>query len=431
MAIKTFHNLNKTLAVLTPCFFLRAALAQSLTFSAGSTPVNAPIHMIPASVVHGPVGPVIEQDIAFSNTNTIQVVGPIKDASGHSYNSVSNPGAYTYFTSDGRGYRFQIPTPATNKYFLSFAPGSLAYHLTTNELGLAARTGVDYSNYVDRINGVIPWTPLPTNLLTANLNPNFWLKNVWGIQSESVGWGYNGTNAAGIGMTTNFVSYFSAFVLSPNAVLGTLDSGFATNVMICFVDWNSNLVIRLTIAETNLPGENAILYLLNSNLPPSIPPVYFMPTNVPGKIPVWTNLPNFGVKNTDLVYHSQYEAFLAGGLAYYNPGNTQYFSASQINLNTLDAGPNYWSVGYWITNNTIYTSAGDSGGVIGVVVGTNFVALSAFHYPNGGPNYCGLDINAGLSMFDTIQNAMQAAEQGAGLTVYPLQRIDLSRFKSY
>ncbi len=423
--------MNKTAALLTLLFFLRAAFAGSLTFTAGSAPVDAPIQMIPASVVHGPVGPVIEQDVAFSNTNTIQVVGPIQDALSNNYNSVSNPGAYTFFTGDGRGYQFQIPVPATNKYFISFAPGSLAYHCTTNELGLAARTGVDYSNYVNRIDGITPWTPLPTNLLTANLNPNFWLKNIWGIQSESVGWGYNGTNAAGIGMTTNFISYLSAFVLSPNAVLATLDSGFATNTMICFVDWNSNLVVRLTIAETNLPGENAILYLLNSNLPPSIPPVYFMPTNVLSKIPVWTNLLNFGVKKTDLVYHSQYEAFLAGGLNYFSTGSTQYSSPSQINLNTLNVGQTFWSVGYWITNNTIPTWSGDSGGVIGTVIGTNFVALSAFHYSNAGPNFCGLDINTGLPAYDTIQNAMQAAEQSAGITVYPLQRIDLSQFKSY
>jgi hypothetical protein len=298
-------------------------------------------------------------------------------------------------------------------------------------LGLAAGTGVAYSNYVNRINGIIPWTPLPTNLLTANLNPNFWLKNIRGIQSESVGWGYNGASGNGIGITSNFMSYFSAFVLSPNAVLGTLDSGFPTNNMICFVDGNGNLVTRLTIASTVLAGENSILYILNSDLPSSIPPVYFMPTNVLAKIPAWTNFPSFGAKKTDLIYHSQYGAFLVGGLNYFYVGDAQSFSSSAINLNTLNSGANYWSVGYWITNNTIYTWSGDSGGVIGTVVGTNFVALSAFHYPNSGPNFCGVDIKTGLSAFDTIQNAMQAQEQSAGVTVYPLQRIDLSQFKSY
>jgi hypothetical protein len=422
--------MNKPLAVLTLLFLLRSVFAGGLTFSAGSTPANAPIKLIPANAVHGSAGPVIEQDVVYSNTNSIQVTGTIKDAQGNSYNSVSNPGPYTLFTSDGRGYQFQIPVPAASKQFLSFAPGSLANHLTTNELGLAARTGVDYSNYVDRITGVMPWTPMPTNLLTANLNPNFWLKDIWGIQSESVGWGY-GTDGSPVGMTTNFVSYFSAFALSPNAVLGTMDSGFGTNAMICFVDWNGNLVTRLVIAETNLPGENAILYILNRDLPPSIPPVYFMPTNVLGKIPVWTNLPNFGLKNTDLVYHSQYNAFLAGGLNYFYTGDTQYSYASHLDLNARSSGMNHWSVGYWITNNTIYTWPGDSGGVIGVVVGTNFVALSAFHYTSSGPNFCGVDLSTGLSAFDTIQNAMQAAEQNAGVAVYPLQRIDLSRFKSY
>ncbi|MFZ0827712.1 MAG: hypothetical protein WAO02_09850 [Verrucomicrobiia bacterium] len=419
--------MNQTLAALIVLFGLRAASGQSLTFSAGSTPANAPILMIPTNVVSGPVGPVIVQDIAFSNTNRIQVVGLIKDALGNSYNSVSNPGPYTYFTSDGRGYQFQIPVPATSKYFLSFAKGSLANHITTNELGLAARTGVAYSNYSAEINGVIPWTPLPTNLLTSNLNPNFWLKNIWGVQSESVGWG----QPFGVGLTANFISCFSAFVLSPNAVLGTLDSGIATNTMICFVDWNGDLITRVTIAETNLPGENAILYLLNSNLPPSIPPVYFMPTNGLGKIPVWTNLPSFGTRNIDLVYHSQYDAFLVGGLSYFYPGNAQISSASFINLNTVSSGPNYWSVGYWITNNTVYTWSGDSGGVIGTVIRTNFVAISAFHFPNQGPNFCGADITSGLSAFDTIQNAMQAQEQSAGVSVFPLQRIDLSQFKSY
>jgi hypothetical protein len=314
---------------------------------------------------------------------------------------------------------------------LSYVPGSLAHHCTTNELGLAARTGVDYSNYVLRINGITPWTPLPTNLLTANLNPNFWLKNIWGIQSESVGWGYNGTNVGGVGMTPNFGSYFSAFVLSPNVVMGTMDNAFATNTMICFVDWNSNLVTRLTIAATNLPGENAILYVLDKDLPPSIPPVYFMPTNVLDKIPVWTNTLNFGAKNTDLIFHSQYEGFLAGGLNYFYLGNAPMYLVSEVYLNTLNSGGNYWSVGYWITNNTLNTWPGDSGGVIGTVVGTNFVVLSTFHYPNGGPNFCGVDINTGLPAFDSIQKAMQTAEQNAGVTLYPLQRIDLSRFKSY
>ena len=416
---------------LTLWFFAGIAFAQSLTFTAGNMPSNAPVQLIPAGVVLGHVGPVIVQDIAYSNTNRIQVTGTIKDASSNSFNSVSNPGNYTYFTGDGRGYQFQIPAPATNKYFLSFAPGSLANAWTTNELGLAARTGVGYGNYIQMINGVTPWTPLPTNLLTSNLNPNFWLKNIQGIQSESVGWGYNGTNTGGIGMTTNFMSCFSAFVLSPNAVLGTLDSGYPTNTMICFVDWNSNLVTRVTIAKTNLTGENAVLYILNSNLPPSIPPVYFMPTNVLSKAPVWTNFLSFGAKNMDLVYHSQYEAYLVGGLSYFYPGNTQIFSASSISLNTFSSGPNYWSVGYWITNNTIPTWSGDSGGMIGMVVETNFVVLSAFHFPTGGPNFCGVDINTGLSAFDTIQNAMQAQEQSAGVAVYPLQRINLSQFKSY
>ena len=419
--------MNKTMALLALLFVLRAATAQSLTFSAGDAPANAPILLISTNVVRGSVGPVIVQDIAYSNTNTIQVVGSIKDASGNSYNSVSNPGSYTYFTGDGRGYQFQIPTPATNKYFVSFAPGSLANNITTNELRLAARTGVVYSNYIAMINGVIPWTSQPTNLLTSNLNPNFWLKNIWGIQSESVGWG----QPFGVGLTPNFISCFSAFVLSPNAVLGTMDSGIATNSMICFVDWNGNLITRVTLAATNIVGENAILYLLNSNLPPSIPPVYFMPTNVASKLPVWTNLPAFGSKNTDLVYHSQYDAFLVGGLASFYAGDAQISMASYVDLNTLNSGANYWSVGYWITNNTVYTFSGDSGGVIGTVVGTNFVAISAFHYPNAGPNLCGVDINSGLSAFDTIQNAMQAQEQSAGVTVYSLQRIDLSRFKSY
>jgi hypothetical protein len=423
--------MNKLIISVTLVFVLRGASAQGLVFSAGTEPSNKPIQLIPANAVQGHPGPDIEQDIAYSNTNMIQVFGSIKDLLGNSYNSVSNPGAYTYFTGDGRGYQFQIPVSATNKYFLSFAPGSLANHITTNELALAARTGVSYSNYFPMINGVIPWTPLPTNLLTANLNPNFWLKNIWGIQSESVGWGYNGTSGIGIGMTTNFVSYFSAFVLSPNAVLATMDSGFPTNTMICFVDWNSNLITRVTIAETNLPGENAVLYLLNSNLPPTIPPVYFMPANLLSKAPALTNLPSFGAKNIDLVYHSQYAGFLVGGLSYFNAGNAQLSLSSQINLNTLNSGPNYWSVGYWITNNTIYTWPGDSGGVIGTVVGTNFVALSAFHYPYGGPNFCGVDISSGLSAFATIQSVMQAQEQGLGLTVYPLQTIDLSSFKSY
>jgi hypothetical protein len=419
--------MNQTTASLALVFIASGAFAQSLIFSAGIEPTNAPVQMIPAGVVQGPVGPVVVRDIAYSNTNTIQVMGTIKDASGNSYNSVSNPGAYTYFTGDGRGYQFQIPVPAANKYFISFAPGSLANHITTNELGLAARTGVDYTNYMAMINGVIPWTPLPTNLLTANLNPSFWLKNIWGVQSESVGWG----QPMGAGMTTNFISCFSAFVLSPNAVLGTMDSGTGTNSMICFVDWNSNLITRVTIAQTNIPGENAILYLLDHDLPPSIPPVYFMPTNVLAKIPVWTNVPAFGAKNIDLVYHSQYDAFLVGGLTFFYPGNAQNLLKSYIDLNTLNSGANYWSVGYWITNNTIYTWSGDSGGLIGTVVGTNLVVLSAFHYPNQGPNFCGLDLNSGLSAFDTIQNAMQAAEQSAGITVYPLQRIDLSKFRSY
>ncbi len=423
--------MTKSVASLILLFALSVACGQNMTFSAGVEPRNTPVQLISPSNILGHVGPVIEQDIVYSNTNRIQVVGTIRDAASNSFNSVSNPGAYTFFTGDGRGYQFQIPVPATNKYFISFAPGSLANHIATNELGLAARTGVDYSNYIKVIDGVIPWAPLPTNLLTANLNPHFWLRNIWGIQSESVGWGYNGSSPGGIGMTTNFISYFSAFVLSPNAVLGTLDSGLPTNTMICFVDWNGNLITRLTIATTNLVGENAILYLLNSNLPPSIPPVYFMPTNVVGKAPAWTNFLSLGVKNTDLVYHSQYNAFLVGGLNYYYAGNTQALMNSEIILNTLNSGPNYWSVGYWVTNNTIYTWSGDSGGLIGTVVGTNFVALSAFHYPSGGPNFCGVDLTTGLSAFDTIQNAMQAQEQSLGLTVYPLQRIDLSRFKSY
>jgi hypothetical protein len=419
--------MNKALASLTLVFFLNAASAQSLTFTAGPGPANAPVRMIPANAVQGHVGPVIDKDMAYSNTNAIQVVGTIQDASGNSYNSVSNPGSFTYFTSDGRGYQFQIPVPATNKVFLSFAPGSLAHHITTNELGLAARTGVAYSNYIAVINGVIPWTVLPTSLLTSNLNPNFWLKNIRGIQSESVGWG----QPLGAGLTTNFISYIPAFVLSPNAILGTMDSGTGTNSMICFVDWNGNLITRLTIAETNITGENAILYLLNSNLPPSIPPVYFMPTNVLSKLPVLTNLPAFNSKNIDLVYHSQYDAFLVGGLTSYYEGSTQYMLGSYIDLNTLNSGPNYWSTGYWITNNTVYTWSGDSGGMIGTVVGTNYVVISAVHYPNQGPNFCGVDINSGLSAFDTIQSVMQAAEQKAGITVYPLQRIDLSQFKSY
>ena len=416
----------RLLLLLLLLLLVRSAAAQTITFNAGNTPVNAPIQLMPVQAVHG-VGPVIDKDITYSNTNTIQVFGTITDTNGNSFTSVSNPGKYTLFTGDNRSYQFQIPVPAATKYFLSFAPGSLAYHCTTNELKLAAVTGVDYTNYIRRINGIIPWTSTPTNLLTANLNPNFWLKNVWGIQSESVGWGY----PSGTGLTPNFESYFSAFVLSPNAVLGTLDSGFSTNSMICFVDLSGNLVTRLTIAATNIPGENSILYILNSNLPPSIPPVFFMPTNLLNVAPVFTNLPNFGAKNIDLLYHSQYEAFLAGGMNFFYPGNTQYAIAAHIDLNTQTSGANYWSVGYWITNNTIYTWPGDSGGVIGTVVGTNFVALSAFHYPNSGPNFCGVDITTGLSAFDTIQNAMQALEQNAGVPVYSLQRIDLSRFKSY
>ncbi len=423
--------MNKAVAVFALLGLFRTSFAQNLTFSAGNAPTNAPVQMIPATVLVGHIGPDIVQDIVYSNTNRIQVVGSIKDAAGNSYNSVSNPGAYTYFTSDGRGYQFQIPVPATNKYFISYAPGSLAYGCTTNELGLAAGTGADYNSYTKQINGVIPWTPMPTNLLTLNINPNFWLKNIWGIQSESVGWGDNGTNAGGIGMTTNFISYFSAFVLSPNAVLGTLDSALPTNTMICFVDWDSNLITRLTIATTSLIGENAIIYILNSNLPPSIPPVYFMPTNMLSKAPVWTNLLSFGAQRIDLVYHSQYDAFLIGGLKTFYAGDVQQYLPSYIYLNTLASGANCWSVGYWITNNTVYTWPGDSGGMIGTVVGTNFVVLSAFHYPNGGPNFCGMDVTTGLSAFDTIQNAMQAQEQNAGVTVYPLQRINLSQFKSY
>jgi hypothetical protein len=389
-----------------------------VTFIAGSDPVNAPIQLIPTNVIIGNSGLVVEQDVQYSNTNTFQVVGNIKDTNGTVFNSVSNAGWYHYYTPDGRAYQFQIPAPAARKTFVSFVPGSLANHLVTNELGLAAQSGASYSNYINRINGIIPWTFQPTNVL-ANLNTNFWLKNINGVQSESVGYGPGGG-----GMTNVIGSYFAAVVISPNAVLGTMDSGFATNTMICFVDLNGNLITRLITSSTYndvltngsganlLIGENAIIYTLDSDLPPSIPPVYFFPTNIFGKLPIWTH--NYAPMSTDIICHNQYMQFIPCGL-----------SAVQNTLISVI------SQGYWITNTTYNPVGGDSGNMIGEVVGTNFVLMSQYHSAVSGQNFMGTDTYAGTSQFQNIQNVMQYQERLMGIPVYQLQTIDLSAYKNY
>jgi hypothetical protein len=394
-----------------------AALAV-ITFIAGSDPVNAPIQLIPANAVIGNSGLEVEQDVEYSNTNTVQVVGNIKDTNGMVYNSVSNAGWYYYYTSDGRAYQFRIPVPAAQKTFVSFVPGSLANHLVTNELGWAAKAGVSYSNYINRINGVIPWTFQPTNVL-ANLNTNFWLKNINGVQSESVGYGPSGG-----GMTNIIASYFSAVAISPNAVLGTMDSGFGANTMICFVDSEGNLITRLITSSTYndvltngsganlLIGENAILYTLDSNLPPSIPPVYFFPTNVFGKLPIWTH--NYAPVSTDVICHNQYMQFIPCGLT----------AILQTRVNVVTAG-------YWITNSTYNPVGGDSGSMMGEVVGTNYVIMSEYHSPVSGQNFMGADTYTGTSQFQNIQNVMQYQERLMGIPVYQLQTIDLSAYKNY
>ena len=390
----------------------------ALTFLAGSDPVNAPIQLIPTNVIIGNSGFDIEQDVEYSNTNTFQVVGNIKDTNGIFYTSVSNAGLYYYYTPDGRAYKFQIPTPAAQKSLVSFVPGSLANHLVTNELGLAAQTGVSYSNYINRINGIIPWTFQPTNVL-ANLNPNFWLKNINGVQSESVGCGPGGG-----GMTNVIASYFSVAVISPNAVLGTMDSGFGSNTMICFVDLKGKLITRLITSTTYndvltngsganlLIGENSILYTLDSDLPPSIPPLYFFPTNVFSKLPIWTH--NYAPISTDIICRNQHQQFIPCGLS--------AILDTFIAVNTE---------GYWITSTTYIPVSGDSGSMIGEVVGTNFVIMSEYHSPTGGQNFMGTDTYTGTSQFQNIQNVMQYQEQLMGIHVYSLQTIDLSGYTSY
>ena len=158
-----------------------------------------------------------------------------------------------------------------------FAPGTLAYHLSTNAVGHVNGIPAIYQNTVE-LSG---FDSIGTNLDRVPQlawSTNFWLKNVVGLSATSIGFSNQNAGCAlfnGQGLAT---------LVSPRHYLCATHMHPEEWGMIAFLDTNNVVYWRKTLARVD-DGNDTSVGILNEDLPASVGYLPLLATNFEAYLP--------------------------------------------------------------------------------------------------------------------------------------------------
>jgi alpha-tubulin suppressor-like RCC1 family protein len=189
---------------------------------------------------------------------------------------VNSPGTYSVVVTNGIGSTtasWQVTITYVGTYI---APGTLAYHLSTNAAGYA--TGYA-GGYADEM-AVTNWTSstyLANNmylLTNAIWSTNFWLKGVKGLSASALG---ISNNSGGERLLT---------MISPRHYLRASHVGEPPG-MIAFLDTNNTIFWRTSLQQITVGDltNDTDVGILNADLPASVGYLPVFPTNYANYLP--------------------------------------------------------------------------------------------------------------------------------------------------
>ena len=267
-------------------------------------------------------------------------------------------GNYSVIVSDAAGST-SIVWQATMTYAGSYiAPGTVAYHLSTNAVGYATGYSANYSNMLELANwtGGIPFSGTNLALLTnAVWSTNCWLHGVQGLTATCIGYS-NGLSGQ-----------FLISMVSPRHYLHANHLHGAPPDLIAFLDTNNAIYWRKNMQMVAV-GNDTDVGILDADLPPSVGYLPVIPANYTNYLPTtsYSYVQGIGL-HQDLSLFSQPMTF----------GDAVYINWNSTVSPPFGLGTN-WNV-------TIYP--GDSSNPEMFLIGNQFVLVSHNFTVGGGPNY--------------------------------------------
>jgi hypothetical protein len=263
------------------------------------------------------------------------------------------------------------------------APGTLAYHLSTNAVGYAYGYSANYSNMIELAN----WTSgtySGTNL--ALLTNAVWSTNCWlhGVQ---------GLTATCIGYSNGYSGQFLIAMISPQHYLNAYHVALPPGTMIAFLDTNNVIYWRKVLQKidvgTNIAdviNRDTSVGILDENLPPSVGFLPVIPTNYSNYLPTNNSSYVQGIGlHQDLSLFSQPMKFSSSSILWSSS------VAPPLGLGTA------WNINLF---------SGDSSNPEMLLVGNRLVLASHNFVFSGGPNYALLisEINQQMHHLSTNNN---------------------------
>lgn len=184
----------------------------------------------------------------------------------------ASPGNYSVIVSNATGSvsaGWQVTLTYVGSYI---APGTLAYHLSTNAVGYANGYSATYSNMLELAN----WTSATysgTNL--ALLTNAVWSTNCWlhGVQ---------GLTATCIGYSNGNSGQFLVTMISPRHYVAASHVG--TGDLIAFLDTNNVIYWRKNVQRVVADGDTSV-GILDADLPASVGYLPIIPVNYTNYLP--------------------------------------------------------------------------------------------------------------------------------------------------
>lgn len=338
------------------------------------------------------------RDTILLNTNFCMVSSNVNDAFGNSYalRVSSSPEVVENFSSEGWANQIYNPVTGQSNMF-AFQPPSFGNNLVTN---IAALTnGISPSGTTNRYSSFNGTT---TNGVT--LNPNFWLKNIGGVESVSLL--NNGTEAIGV------------FLITSNIVITTQDSS-ATNVQYYFVRNDGTIAGTKGIAFVQIPGAYSATVMMLVD-----PPV--------------TGITYMSLLDTNFAAHMSFIGAFNGTLPLIKrvvnyPIIFCTFQKSfvvqdwnQYAVNSATSGIQIYSgTSFWYPNWYSPIISGDSGHPFCTIVGTNLAAVGECHTTAGG------DMLISSNMFPLVISNACWLETNFGRPYCPVNVLSIGSYPNY
>ena len=247
------------------------------------------------------------------------------------------------------------------------APGTLAYHLSTNAVGHANGLTGTFSDMCP-LSGWTSDTYSGANLahLTNSVwSTNFWLAGVQGLSATCIGYS-NGTAAT-----------FLITMISPRHFLYAHHVGWAGSLY-AFLDTNNVIYWRSPVQGVQIGDSDTSVGIMNADLPPSVGFLPVLPTNC-------TNyLPSDGLSYVQGIGMNQDNKIF---------GQPTTFSPISVSWNPAATAP--FGLG---TNWNVALRGGDSSDPERLLIGNQLVLTTQHFHATDGPNL--------VSQFDAINQQM-------------------------